>query len=301
MEFAEVNPYLRSTGYIQWCYNDPDPSISYDMRIFAIYKNDACLTLGKTQYHLKEGSVVLLAPGTPYHFHNFDSSAPFDMYCASYDITQEYRNSASYIHPVYAPLFRPDYIIDRKIVTNERDISNFHFPLVLSGVPSLCHTAKEIHRECETKEPFYLERCSGLLKSALFSALRASESAAAPNTANSAATAQQVMRYIEKNFRQPINEQSIADELNFHPYYLARLTNRYFGTTPFRYLTECRIKEAVRLLLSTDRSVAEIAEACGFSTPSHFSTVFRRSVGMAPGVYRKNMRGDKILKMHEAY
>jgi len=240
MDFSEVNPYLRSTGCLHWMYNDMDPSLSYDLRIFAIFKSDACLTLYDKQYHLHRGSIVFLAPATPYHFRNRDDNNPFDLYCASYDITQEYRNTASYIHPVYAPLFRPEYIIDRKITTKERDLSNFGFPLILSDVPELCDVVKEIHTENNKREPYYLEKCSALLKSALFAAMRESEKITAPTGSRSAQpeystafrTAQAVIRYIETYFRTPITEQSIADELNFHPYYLARLTRRYFNTTP---------------------------------------------------------------------
>lgn len=35
------------------------------------------------------------------------------------------------------------------------------------------------------------------------------------------------------------------------------------------------------------RDITEVAMACGFSSPGHFSTVFRRIVGVTPSEYRK--------------
>jgi AraC-like DNA-binding protein len=62
---------------------------------------------------------------------------------------------------------------------------------------------------------------------------------------------------------------------------------KYFGVTPYQYLTQCRIDEAVRLLLHTDKTIRDIAAACGFAGQSHFSSAIRKRTGMPPGMIRK--------------
>ena len=109
-------------------------------------------------------------------------------------------------------------------------------------------------------------------------------------SAGGAVHARRALSYIDEHFREPISEKSVAAALNFHPYYLARLTKRYFGVTPYRYLTQRRVEEAIRLLSGDKtKTIGDIAAACGFAGPSRFSSVIRRETGMSPGELRKNL------------
>lgn len=60
------------------------------------------------------------------------------------------------------------------------------------------------------------------------------------------------------------------------------------GTTPYSYLTSYRINMSKRMLRLTDRSIAEIAENCGFLDTSNFITHFKKHVGVKPMQYRKD-------------
>jgi transcriptional regulator GlxA family with amidase domain len=62
------------------------------------------------------------------------------------------------------------------------------------------------------------------------------------------------------------------------------------GRSPVTYLVECRIKKAKELLASTDRSVEEIIEVCGFSNRTAFFKKFADSTGLSPLQYRKNQK-----------
>jgi AraC family transcriptional regulator len=59
------------------------------------------------------------------------------------------------------------------------------------------------------------------------------------------------------------------------------------------YITECRINEAKRLLLSGG-CVKSIAYSMGFTSPSNFSTAFRRATGETPRQYRQRAGGAKL-------
>ncbi|MBC8040035.1 MAG: helix-turn-helix transcriptional regulator [Opitutaceae bacterium] len=59
------------------------------------------------------------------------------------------------------------------------------------------------------------------------------------------------------------------------------------GFTPARYLRQERIERAKRLLRAGGKTVAEIAQATGFSSSQNLATAFRQAEGMAPGDYAR--------------
>ena len=61
------------------------------------------------------------------------------------------------------------------------------------------------------------------------------------------------------------------------------------GTSPAHFMTEIRIQEAERLLVTTRQPIAEIAGACGFADATHFGKVFRRLRHQSPAVYRRSL------------
>ncbi len=288
MELTEINPFPRTTGRFEdWNFENEYPCVAYDLRMFAFMRSSALVTLNEKRMLLPADSLLILAPGEPYDFRSAEREHPFDLYCLSFDLTQEYRGSSHFRLPTYAPLFRPEFLIDQKIRTGLRDLSNLSLPRIIRDAPGLADKVRLVWQLFEEKPVYYLERCSGIIKELLFSAL---PDRAITDTEEEpgAVHARRAMQYIEAHFREPISEKAVADALNFHPYYLARLTKRYFSVTPYQYLIQCRIGEAVRLLLHTDQPLGAIASACGFAGLSHFSTVMRRKTGLTPGEIRKN-------------
>jgi AraC-like DNA-binding protein len=63
----------------------------------------------------------------------------------------------------------------------------------------------------------------------------------------------------------------------------------YIGQTPNTYLIRYRIHKSCEMLLETNRSISEIAMVCGFKSPSYFSYVFRKEIGLTPQDYRKKV------------
>lgn len=68
---------------------------------------------------------------------------------------------------------------------------------------------------------------------------------------------------------------------------LQRKMKQIMGVTPVDFLKEARIKHACKLLDTTQKSVSEIAFACGFSDPKYFSRCFKASTGKSPTEYRR--------------
>lgn len=66
-----------------------------------------------------------------------------------------------------------------------------------------------------------------------------------------------------------------------------KLFNKYVGQTPNNYLTQFRIQKSCDMLRETNRSISEIALSCGFQSPSYFTAIFRKQIGVVPLDYRK--------------
>jgi AraC family transcriptional regulator len=79
---------------------------------------------------------------------------------------------------------------------------------------------------------------------------------------------------------------SIAATVGVHPVHLARTFSKHYRSTIGEYLRRLRIEFSCRELSASDRSLIEIALAAGFSSQSHFSTVFKRYTGLTPAQYR---------------
>lgn len=60
-----------------------------------------------------------------------------------------------------------------------------------------------------------------------------------------------------------------------------------FGTSPARYVTEMRVREAARYLLQEDETIDSIAEKTGFPNRAYFSRVFKQITGEAPAGFRR--------------
>ena len=69
--------------------------------------------------------------------------------------------------------------------------------------------------------------------------------------------------------------------------YLYALFARHLHSSPHQYLLNYRLRLARTRLASSDDSIKEIAEACGFENLESFYRAFRRSSGMPPGEYRR--------------
>lgn len=94
--------------------------------------------------------------------------------------------------------------------------------------------------------------------------------------------------YIDQNYMQEISLGSIAEHLCISPYYLAHVFKDMTGYSPMQYVLRRRIGEAQTLLISTRRSVTDIATQVGYDSISHFNQMFTKNVGMSPREYRRN-------------
>ena len=102
--------------------------------------------------------------------------------------------------------------------------------------------------------------------------------------------------FIYKNFGDGISVNDIAAYLKIDRTYLYRLFKKECGISPQKYLLDFRLKTAVNKLESSDKSIAEIAEYCGFSDISAFCHQFKKVYNDTPLNYRRDPQRVAIEK-----
>lgn len=85
-----------------------------------------------------------------------------------------------------------------------------------------------------------------------------------------------------ENIETPMTARDIAAELGISCRQLERIFAKHIGVAPMRHALDLRLGRTRNLLLQSEASVAEIAMACGFSSPSQFTRTFRAKFGHPP-------------------
>lgn len=81
-----------------------------------------------------------------------------------------------------------------------------------------------------------------------------------------------------------------ARTIGLTPVQFSRRFQAAFAMTPIRYLTECRIQLAKKLLTETDETLEQIANRCGYENGYYFSRVFKQVAEITPSAYRNLYR-----------
>ncbi len=96
-----------------------------------------------------------------------------------------------------------------------------------------------------------------------------------------------VQQYIEQHYGENISVSNLADMVYVSESTLNRLFKKEFSLTPFEYLIETRVEKSKTMLRRKSVAITDIADRCGFSSNSHFTSCFKRIIGMSPSDYRK--------------
>lgn len=92
----------------------------------------------------------------------------------------------------------------------------------------------------------------------------------------------EVVQQMETHIEDPISPARLAADVGLSTRQLERLFRRYLNRSPKRYYMDMRLGRARNLLMQTDMSVINVALACGFTSPSHFSKCYRSQYGATP-------------------
>jgi len=166
------------------------------------------------------------------------------------------------------------------------------FEPVLDGhdgfVTHLIHALRELARSRPASGADYGDSlCAVLVEHMRRSSSDWRSERAEPGQALSSSRLRRVLEYVDAHLDEEISLSTLAHQSGTSPFHFARLFKRRTGLAPHQFIIQKRMERARSLLSDAELSITEVAFRCGFSQQSHFTSTFRRTVGVSPSAYRR--------------
>ena len=292
---ADLLPKVRMLGQIR--YNDPWIHFFRCINEWVLYViRDGNLYLQEdgVRYHLSAGDFFLLELGLT---HEGYQRAACDYYYAHFT------------HPDMCRAADERQAIAFLAEKRKKSLVGYNLEAV-DSTPPITYLPKQFRLtggefkaqlraavDCyDSREDDYKRRTSTLLHSFLLQTahehLLSRNSAPGRKIRKSDVIAEQLLRYLNQNYTKHLTSTEIEElfESNFD--YLNRVFSSLTGSPIFTYLNILRINNAKQLISTTDLPFSEIAYLVGIEDRYYFSKLFRKSTGMSPSEYYKEVRSQ---------
>jgi AraC-like DNA-binding protein len=154
----------------------------------------------------------------------------------------------------------------------------------------------KIKDEAAVNKRHYKELCALYLHELLLLLSRKNEpEAASPGSFQTLPTdnpvCRRVLGAIHERFAEDLSLDTIARLVSYEKSHICKEFKKHLGRSLMGYLFEYRVQQAQRLLMTSEKSITEIAYLVGFKTPAHFSRIFTQMTGLAPLQWKKQNKG----------
>jgi AraC-like DNA-binding protein len=161
----------------------------------------------------------------------------------------------------------------------------------------ICHLSKELleaygevgeHFESDSLHRFKIQNLLFTLLISIYEKGIVDENLSSLHNAPLSEPILDAVYYIEKNYKKDLKIENVAAISGYSVSHFSRLFNSQLGISFSDYLISTRLKHVQYLLLTTEKSVTDIAFECGFSYPGNMTGSFKSKFGMTPLQFRKN-------------
>ena len=111
--------------------------------------------------------------------------------------------------------------------------------------------------------------------------------------------AKKTIDYLSDHYAENLSLDNISTGVGITKTYLCNAFKKNTGITIVDCLNMIRVRKAAELIVYSDLSLTQVAEQCGYVSPSHFNRIFMRYVGLPPGQCRRAYTYDWLLKEDE--
>ena len=271
MDLTRLNPVVREAAVYEKITNTAECR-AYDARLLYLISGDVTVGIeDEKKFHLSVGNLLYIPAGVRY------SLKGKYLRCAvfSFDLTSENPLPEEKISPVASEDF------DLKLLHKEADIEPFDKVMRLDDAEAERDKIIKMCNVATSGEGAWRAQLSAELKLLL---LKLAETVA--DDALPARMVEALDEYIRENAGEEISNTEIGAIFGYHPFYVSRMLKEKKGITMRQYVIQYRFKAAKHLLRYTDKSIADIADECGFTDASYFAKSFKASFGVSPKDYR---------------
>lgn len=283
MNFCDVNPFVRHIIYVESPVWEHYPRKGIDCRIFCVVKGSVRISIDGQNTEIAEGGIIYIPSGCEYALSW--CSDDFAHYVVNFDFTQDNCMKERAFFP------GPSYEYDEKQTIRVPQISGFEFLhrfIVIKYHKAFGEMFRELYRAYSDGRLMFRHESSAYMKRIL---CIMAENVMTKAESSCERIAESAILYIKRNYSDPlINNESISAYLGYNSFYVNKLVKKLTGKSIHKYLLAYRLTQAEGLLIYSEKSVSDIAAACGFSVYDVFYAAFRREYGQTPTKFRQENR-----------
>ncbi len=232
------------------------------------------------QFPIKTGDVFLLGPE---HCHSYSQQENLVVYNL---VLHDSSILKQHIELAQEPALRYFFELEPRFRSNDR--FQRHLQLNSEQVKKLASIMEEMKCELKEQGAHFLNMINLFLKQFLILLCRYYTSAIDVQNDQLYALAN-VLQFMERRMSSRLSCEDLARFVNMSPKTFYRFFKATTGQPPIDYLLDMRLNRAQQLLADTDLTINQIADQCGFCSPSYFGQQFRRKFGVSPSMQRHNI------------
>ncbi len=271
IELSEVNPYLRAAMIQLAVLEGSEPRVAYDNRIFLILEGEGQVVVNGRHYPLHTNILLYFAVGVEYYF-----IGRMKVVVLNFDFTRACAERKMPLCPVPRQLYRDTCVFDTTRV------HGFEDTCILTVDETLKNELLTVTDVFVNGDMQQDALTSALAKAILVRIGLCRTITKDPQTL----LAEKVLCYIRNNAVEIDGNAHLAEVFAYHPVYLAEIFKQKTGESLHTVILKEKLRVACRWLMYTNNSIEQIACDTGFSSRSHFCTVFKKHFGMRPLDYR---------------
>ena len=284
MLFDQITPFVRfaakqnmSNDYL---YSGKE-IVGYDHRIYYVLSGHGTLYVGSETYDLQPYSFVMWQSGTPYCYYS-NKNDPLICITCNFDFTLAGTDKRIPVKPSITKEFRPEQTIEGNIVFS--DLPPFNHTVFFNNLISLRSLMEKLEDTYTKKQRFYSLRCNNILQEILIRLSYKTDESLNKNSN----LLENIISYIHDHFRENPTNEEIGDFFKYHPNYINSLLVKHTGMSLHKYVLNYKLNYAAQLLLTTDKSITEVADEINIPDSQYFSRLFKKYYQQTPSQYRLN-------------
>lgn len=253
-----------------------------DMEIIYIKKGRGQVSVDLTPYQVREGEIVLVAPGQLHGIRRLE------------DFRMEYENI----------LFRLDMLMPATgDICSERFLSPLlhnrltlptHLSAASRAYTEVAGCLDKLDRLSSLREPAAALGIKGTLFDLFYRLFSLCKEEPAPQrSSRSLEYIKRILKHVETSYQNPLSVADMAKLCGYSASHFMKFFKQNMGQSFTVYLNDYRLTMAARLLSVSEDTVAAVAQEAGFENLSYFNRAFKRKYGVTPTAYRRESLHDR--------
>lgn len=249
-----------------------------EIKLLFILKGKISITTNEKSYSLQENDTYIVNRYENITISNLenDSSSILEISIDTFEINKMFPSFSDY-------LFWGNSKLDKDNLNYER------LKKKISEIMTLCYSFKD------NIENYELNIKISKLCYFLINSFKISENID-NSKKNKSIYIKNIIDYLEKNYRnENLNVDEISDYLGLSSHYVLKIFKENIGTGLVDYLNMLRINHSIKTLLTSKKSILEIAIDFGFNNSKTYSRTFKKYYNLSPGEYKKTNTNSHMI------